>query len=112
MAKLSYEEREELPDRAFADRERRAYPVPTVRELREVGAIDPEESGPSHARNALARVAQHGSPEQKREVCRLIQERYPEVHATHCPIHGSMHRRHRREEKSGYFSSLRRRVSR
>lgn len=33
----------------------------------------------SHARNALARVAQHGSPEQKKEVRAKVHAKYPGI---------------------------------
>lgn len=33
----------------------------------------------SHARNALARVAQHGSAEEKAEVRRKVHAKYPEI---------------------------------
>ena len=32
-----------------------------------------------HARNALARVAQHGSPEEKRRVRRAVYTKYPSL---------------------------------
>lgn len=34
----------------------------------------------SHARNALARVSQHGSTEQKAAVRRKVHEKFPEIH--------------------------------
>lgn len=33
----------------------------------------------SHARNALARVAQHGSPKEKAEVRRKVHQKYPDI---------------------------------
>jgi hypothetical protein len=84
---LTTEERNALPSEAFAIPSERAYPVPTVAELRKAGAPRPEASGPRHARNALARVSQHGSPYEKERVCRLVETRYPEIHASHCRMH-------------------------
>ena len=37
----------------------------------------------SHARNALARVAQHGSPEEKAEVRRKVHEKFPGIGESH-----------------------------
>jgi hypothetical protein len=34
----------------------------------------------NHARNALARVAQHGSPAEKAEVRRKVREKFPNIH--------------------------------
>jgi hypothetical protein len=36
----------------------------------------------SHARNALARVAQHGSPEEKSKVRAAVHRKYPEIGAS------------------------------
>lgn len=52
MAKLNKKKRDALPDSAFAIPEKRAYPI----------------NDKSHADNALARVAQNGTPEEKRRV--------------------------------------------
>lgn len=88
-AKLAYSVREKLPDDAFAIPTSRAYPVPTVDELRKAGAPNPEKSGPRHAINALARVAQHGNESEQRKVCDLVRRRYPSVHSKSCPMHSS-----------------------
>ena len=63
MAELTEEERAKLPDSAFADPEKRAYP------------IHDEE----HARAALARVKQHGTKDEQRKVARKVHERYPNI---------------------------------
>jgi len=52
MSKLTTEERNELPNSAFAIPSRRAYPIMDA----------------SHRQNALARVSQFGNPEEKKEV--------------------------------------------
>jgi len=36
----------------------------------------------SHARNALARVSQHGTAAEKRKIRRKVAERYPSIHQT------------------------------
>jgi len=63
MAELTKEERAELPDSAFADPEKRAYP------------IQDEE----HARAALARVKQHGTKDEQKKVARKVHDRYPDI---------------------------------
>ena len=63
MAELTEEERAKLPDSAFADPEKRAYP------------IQDEE----HARAALARVKQHGTKDEQKKVARKVHERYPNI---------------------------------
>jgi hypothetical protein len=85
--KLTSEERAKLPDEAFAIPSERAYPVPTVDELRKARAPRPEASGERHARNALARVSQHGTDYEKRKVCELVERRYPGIHSSECEMH-------------------------
>lgn len=63
MAKLTSEARNDLPTSDFAIPETRSYPI----------------HNKSHARNALARVAQHGSPEEKARVRRAVHRRYPDI---------------------------------
>lgn len=81
------EERRALEERfpsAFAIREGTpsswSYPVPTVRQLRAIGASRPEVSAQRHALNALQRVAQHGTPEEVRAVHALVRRRQPELY--------------------------------
>jgi hypothetical protein len=73
--KLTYHQREMLPDRDFAvilaDGTRK-YPI----------------ENRSHARNALARVSRFGNSEEKAEVCRKVAARYPHIHESHCGMHG------------------------
>jgi hypothetical protein len=95
MSRLSYGQRERLPDSAFAvinrgartEKTRRKYPVPTAEQLRKVGVSDAVRSAITHARNALARASQHGSARERREVCSLVRRRQPEVHETKCAMH-------------------------
>lgn len=62
MAELSYSGRKALPSSAFALPGRR-YPIEDI----------------SHARNALSRVAQHGTPAEKSEVRAAVHSRYPAI---------------------------------
>ncbi len=63
MARLTYQQRKRLPTSVFAIPERRAYPI----------------HDRAHARNALARVSQHGTPEEKRRVRMAVARRFPDV---------------------------------
>lgn len=62
-APLSTRARNRLPRSAFAIPEDRAYPINDL----------------SHARNALARVSQFGSDEEKRRVRNAVYRRYPQL---------------------------------
>ena len=62
MGVLTTKQREALPDSAFAIPEERKYPI----------------HDKNHARAALARVAEFGTPEEKQRVAKAIKERYPE----------------------------------
>lgn len=64
MAKLSYKARQKLPGSAFAvDHIKRKYPIHDI----------------AHARNALARVAAHGTPQEKAKVKRAVYKKYPSL---------------------------------
>jgi hypothetical protein len=63
MAKLSYGARKALPKSSFAEPRERKYPV----------------NDPSHARNALARVSQFGSPSEKAAVRAKVHSRFPTI---------------------------------
>jgi hypothetical protein len=63
MARLSYRERQSLPSRLFVFPKERRYPIPDK----------------AHARNALARVAQHGTPAEKAKVRRAVKRRFPDI---------------------------------
>lgn len=75
MSRLTSQERKALPASAFVFPQRRAYPIDT----------------PERARNALARGSQLASPSEKREICRRVMQRYPDIHAESCPIHRQEH---------------------
>lgn len=62
MAKLTAKRRNALSDLQFALPGRR-YPI----------------EDPNHARNALARVAQFGSPKEKATVRAKVKKRYPSI---------------------------------
>ena len=63
MAELSGKDRKELPDEDFAEPDERKYPI----------------EDEAHARNALARVAQHGTKEEQEAVRKRVEERYPDL---------------------------------
>jgi hypothetical protein len=62
MAKLKAASRNKLPGKDFAGPDR-SYPI----------------ENESHARNALARVSQHGSPKEKAEVRRKVEAKFPSI---------------------------------
>lgn len=62
MAKLTSKARNALPQKDFALPGGR-YPIEDA----------------SHARNALARVSQHGSPEEKAKVRAAVHRKYPSI---------------------------------
>ena len=63
MAELSDKDRKKLPDEDFAEPDERKYPI----------------EDEAHARNALARVAQHGTKEEQEAVRKRVEERYPDL---------------------------------
>lgn len=72
MAKLSYGERKTMPKKDFALPGKRhggkgGYPI----------------EDKAHARNALARVAQHGTPAEKQEVRAKVHAKYPGIGNSH-----------------------------
>lgn len=62
MAKLSSKERNKLPGSTFAGPDR-SYPI----------------EDESHARNALARAAQHASPELQSRIKAKVRRKYPNI---------------------------------
>jgi hypothetical protein len=62
MSKLNAKERNAIPTKEFAGPDR-SYPIEDA----------------SHARNALARVSQHGSPTVKAEVRAKVHAKYPGI---------------------------------
>jgi hypothetical protein len=65
--RLTYEERQALSPREFAEPGERKYPI----------------EDESHARNALSRVSQFGTPSEKRMVRAAVAKRYPEIKQSH-----------------------------
>jgi hypothetical protein len=62
MAKLSYKARKNLPASAFAG-PGKSYPIHDA----------------AHARNALARVAQHGSPTLQAKIKAKVRKKFPAI---------------------------------
>lgn len=63
LAELTTKARKALPKSTFAIPEDDAYPIPDE----------------SHARNALARVEQHGTPEEKARVRAAVRRKFPNI---------------------------------
>jgi len=67
MADLSTKKRKSLPKSAFAIPEKApgpgSYPIPDL----------------AHARNALARVAQHGTPAEQKQVKAAVYRKFPQL---------------------------------
>jgi hypothetical protein len=63
MAKLTAKKRNNLSTGSFALPSKRAYPINDI----------------SHARNALARVSQHGSSSEKAQVRAAVYRKYPSL---------------------------------
>lgn len=61
--KLNTEERKELPKKDFVEPKKKGYPI----------------EDKSHARNALARVSEFGSPSLKAKVRREVHDKYPSI---------------------------------
>jgi len=59
----STKQRKKLSKKSFALPGKRNYPIPDK----------------AHARNALARVAQHGSPAEQKKVKAAVKKRYPSL---------------------------------
>ncbi len=63
MAKLSSSARKALPAKSFAEPKERKYPIENV----------------THAKNALARVSQHGTPSEKATVKAAVKKKYTSI---------------------------------
>jgi len=63
MSKLTSGERKKLKSSTFAEPGERKYPIPDA----------------SHARDALARVSQHGSSEEKKKVRAAVHHKFPGI---------------------------------
>ncbi len=68
MGKLSYQSRKEMPKKEFA--------LPSKKEGGKGGYPIPDKS---HARNALARVSQHGTPAEKTKVRSAVHRKFPNI---------------------------------
>lgn len=77
MAVLTTKERKKMPTKEFA--------LPSLREGGKGGYPIPDES---HARNALARVAQHGTPQEMAEVRAKVRAKFPHILQEHMKEHG------------------------
>lgn len=66
MSKLTARKRKRLRKTSFAIPSKRKYPI----------------EDKAHARNALAMVALHGTPTEKREVKAAVHKRYPSISQT------------------------------
>jgi len=62
-AKLTSKGRKRMKASSFAIPSKRKYPI----------------NDKAHARNALARVAQHGTPKEKAQVRRAVKRKYPSI---------------------------------
>lgn len=69
MAKFTYKKKKSLPKSSFALPSSRGYPIPDV----------------AHARNALARVSQFGTPAEKAKVRSAVAKKFPGVAQTKGP---------------------------
>lgn len=67
LAELTTKARKKLPKSAFAIPEDHEYPI----------------HDETHARNALARVSQHGTPQEKARVRAAVARKYPNMMAKH-----------------------------
>jgi hypothetical protein len=60
---LSSKDRKKLSKKSFALPDKRKYPIPDE----------------AHARNALARVAQNGTPAEQKKVKAAVKKRFPDI---------------------------------
>ena len=63
MAKLSSAARKALPSKSFAEPDKRKYPI----------------ENEAHAKNALSRVSQSGTPAEKAKVMAAVKKKYPSI---------------------------------
>jgi len=81
VSKLTSGERKALPASAFAvDGKKRKYPI----------------HDKAHARNALARVSQHGTSTEKSKVRSAVKRKYPTIGVSPEGIQGAKMKRHSR----------------
>jgi hypothetical protein len=63
VAKLSTSARKALPTKSFAEPDKRKYPI----------------ENEAHAKNALSRVSQSGTPAEKAKVEAAVKKKYPSI---------------------------------
>ena len=87
MAKLTAAVRNKIPTSEFAEPGSRKYPIEDA----------------SHARNALSRVAQHGSESEKKQVRAAVHRKYPGIgkKVSGSAEHGSIRKSHSKKKASG-----------
>lgn len=90
MAKLTYQERKNLPSKSFVEPGERKYPIPDA----------------SHARNALARVSQHGSSSEKARVRAAVHKKFPAIGNHRNAGEGMHHMHHGQHDGDGHHSSV------
>jgi hypothetical protein len=83
MAKLTYERRKKLKKSQFAEPGKRKYPI----------------EDKAHARNALARVSQHGTESEKATVRKKVHSKFPNIGIKGEKFKG--HKKHNRKRVSG-----------
>jgi hypothetical protein len=87
-AKMTLERREGLPSKAFA------VPAGKAKKIGVAGEIKGEAKGKypipdlKHAKNALARVSQHGTPAEREAVRKKVYAKYPQLRESFAQRHG------------------------
>ena len=84
MAKLTSKKRRHLKKSQFAKPGKRKYPI----------------NDPSHAKNALARVSQYGTPAEKATIRRKVHAKYPNINVSGMNK-SSAKKKHYRKSHSG-----------
>jgi hypothetical protein len=85
MAKLTYKQRKKMKTSEFAEPGERKYPI----------------EDKAHARNALARVSQHGTPEEKAKVRKKVEAKFPGIKVGGKNAKGKKHTSKKRVERKG-----------
>lgn len=85
MAALTTAQRNRMPSRSFAIPGKRAYPI----------------ENKAHAQNAMARVAQHGTPSEKSRVAAAVHQRFPSMGKSRGGFAGHMGGMHMASMKHG-----------
>lgn len=79
MDKLTYKKRKSMPKSEFAIPAKKSKKNPSGK-----GAYPVEDE--NHARNALARVSQFGTPSEKKAVKAKVSKKYPSIKQTKKPV--------------------------